>query len=1138
MNINYSFLLPKHALDQIQHDRVVHTGVSTSHCWIFDGRSVLVWKIEDGKDARLFFVPVLSAFAKTESLNTDADDIFISVLARNSALTLVVCLASGCLATWLDINYQTDPFICQLSASTHSRINSFSAVSPTASGNSGIVFVGAAGFSDGSWALVQGSPQGLVSRLLNTHLDSRTECKPSMLGKLGSALSWTYTEVFDPSAKFIKRSPTTGQSVIDVHVHPLDSNRYRVLLLTETAVDLWQVTLGARASEQLLWSFQNQTALQHNSSLSSRSFMRVNKAMAFAASYIYIWTQSEGPVSSDSDHSVQRLLLDDAGIPVHDWSVSIAAFCQAHPPAAASQRNHRMQISADLSGSSCVLLGPGNTIVQCITSQPEAGTGAPGAMTLCHGEAHVLSTELDALAVEASVHSGYGNQACCIVLSATYGVVVLSHRIDEGMAATTTGPMSTELAQQVFQLLDSTISQALTAQQQQSNRPLLALVSGLGRRLESLGALSLVSNMEVLAVYSTKIVDMLPKQWGDGSRGNAGHPGASFAEQLSEKGSRHSMLLACLSESGVLHRLVPQVQRVLLDNAEKLEVVTSLLRLLQAYQQQSSSYQGPEVVLLMKVLQHAGQLSSNAAASASSTGEALMEPFELFCARPTLSASAVLHSVSEAAMEVAMQTGGGLTRPNDQSAGPLRSQMVLLAEVLGTAVAASQARRQQVQQSHRLSSAQVASMLSRPGWLECQEAQGSVEVLLQACEKTRQDLAQGQSGQEQLSRSMFGITEVLLSAHAASVAAAGGTSLGDAAAGAAVQRQALGLYRQARAKHVPVLLADALLEEGDAGLGDRLLVQVEELCRQHHCYPQLLTLCRTLCPRDHPGAPLSSSLRLHHYMGVMGPEEGADEKDTFAAYVYQELYNSGQHAELLMLPSQFWPGLQEFLLQYPHLLWMLLLKSGDATGGAPGALMQTAGSCKADFNQHKRLVCLAKLAAHASGATEASLAASRRLQLLDMQQRIGLTSSSQPAMDLPELVDAALDLSRSSNQAAAEAGPLSGGEAALIALEAMSTCSLAERDANRSRWELTWRQLLEATKWSSADNALGDVGELLQSTHLYRGVLISAGCGALGTRMDSEPAKALTEMLRSWSSGRMQVLVVQTLDRALAAAGL
>lgn len=63
------------------------------------------------------------------------------------------------------------------------------------------------------------------------------------------------------------------------------------------------------------------------------------------------------------------------------------------------------------------------------------------------------------------------------------------------------------------------------------------------------------------------------------SAGSMGEPGASFSEQLGEKGSRHTMLLACLAESGVYHRLIPEVQRVLFDNAEKLDVATALLAL-------------------------------------------------------------------------------------------------------------------------------------------------------------------------------------------------------------------------------------------------------------------------------------------------------------------------------------------------------------------------------------------------------------------------------------------------------------------------------------------------------------------------------------------------------------------------------
>ncbi len=59
----------------------------------------------------------------------------------------------------------------------------------------------------------------------------------------------------------------------------------------------------------------------------------------------------------------------------------------------------------------------------------------------------------------------------------------------------------------------------------------------------------------------------------------------------------------------------------------------------------------------------------------------------------------------------------------------------------------------------------------------------------------------------------------------------------------------------------------------------------------------------------------------------------------------QKLYDDGMHAELLMLPERFWPGLRDFLAQHPQLLWLLQLKSGDMAGAA-GALVQTAGACK------------------------------------------------------------------------------------------------------------------------------------------------------------------------------------------------
>ena len=61
-----------------------------------------------------------------------------------------------------------------------------------------------------------------------------------MLNALGSALSWGYTEVFDPSAKLIRRTPS-GLPVSDIVVTATVDGRLRVLVLTTGSVECWMV---------------------------------------------------------------------------------------------------------------------------------------------------------------------------------------------------------------------------------------------------------------------------------------------------------------------------------------------------------------------------------------------------------------------------------------------------------------------------------------------------------------------------------------------------------------------------------------------------------------------------------------------------------------------------------------------------------------------------------------------------------------------------------------------------------------------------------------------------------------------------------------------------------------------------------
>lgn len=90
----------------------------------------------------------------------------------------------------------------------------------------------------------------------------------------------------------------------------------------------------------------------------------------------------------------------------------------------------------------------------------------------------------------------------------------------------------------------------------------------------------------------------------------------------------------------------------------------------------------------------------------------------------------------------------------------------------------------------------------------------------QACQALHSQLGQG-PGSASTVRSLFGITEVLLTGWAAAVAAApAGNSKSTALSG----------YRAARGRHVPVLLKEALqeLQQGQQGQQQQQLVVVQQ----------------------------------------------------------------------------------------------------------------------------------------------------------------------------------------------------------------------------------------------------------------------------------------------------------------------
>lgn len=235
MDVLASYLVPKQALGPLYEARQRGSaGCSGGFCWVQVDGQLHLWRFRDGSDARMRSLRLPRAVV--DPLNPAP--LFIAILQhpRSNAITVVACSSRGAIAAWMDANHLAEPITAQLVDGT-AAISSFAASVPEDSA-SGPVFVGAAGMPDGSWLALQGSAQGIITRHVKARI-TQQEAK-GMLGKIGSVISWGYSEAFDPSAKLIKKTPS-GRPVVDVHVVALDASRLRITVLTDACVESWLV---------------------------------------------------------------------------------------------------------------------------------------------------------------------------------------------------------------------------------------------------------------------------------------------------------------------------------------------------------------------------------------------------------------------------------------------------------------------------------------------------------------------------------------------------------------------------------------------------------------------------------------------------------------------------------------------------------------------------------------------------------------------------------------------------------------------------------------------------------------------------------------------------------------------------------
>ena len=253
-----SHLLPRSVLEVVQQTHTPYQSGLTAegYCWVLCAATLYIWKYKEGMDARTktLTLPLQPGGLSSglSSANTSGTTFFVSILPqrRTGTMTVLVCSDQGCLSVWLDVNYLAEPVTQQVvtaastagSATLASRspppaVAYFSAIEHEQ--GSGPSFIAALAGVDGSWYLIRGGSNGIITKQLATPA-AKVESR-GVFNTLGSVISYAYTEAFDPVAKYIKKQPS-GRQAIAIHLAAAGSTSHmRVLLLTELTLDCWSV---------------------------------------------------------------------------------------------------------------------------------------------------------------------------------------------------------------------------------------------------------------------------------------------------------------------------------------------------------------------------------------------------------------------------------------------------------------------------------------------------------------------------------------------------------------------------------------------------------------------------------------------------------------------------------------------------------------------------------------------------------------------------------------------------------------------------------------------------------------------------------------------------------------------------------
>lgn len=386
---------PKTVQDVLGDDSAsgLSSGYSVTYGWTLQRQTLLLWKVEDS----------LTAAARRLHLSDPpCGRLFVEVIphSHSTAVTVVLCTGGGQLHVWLDANYPVETYKQTLAVSANSSTSPDTIIcglsATPADVGSSLGFMAVVATADAALHLYHGSQHGIFPRQFYSAA-AATVPRSGMLGAFGSVVKALYSEAFDPLHN-VQRSSASAMAALQLQLLQLDSNRWKLIVLTPDALDCWLLgtVSGQNSTEQLLWSFNLHGVLTGNlqarelsllacavTTSSNSQYMQKLTPMqqltaggqqqkAHSGPLLYVWSAFLSATSLVHTHVLSCFAVEEGdAVPSHLLSTHIAQTEPLPDPEVGARQLKQWQMVPHTVYSSILLLSPNGTVVEWL-----AGSGA------------------------------------------------------------------------------------------------------------------------------------------------------------------------------------------------------------------------------------------------------------------------------------------------------------------------------------------------------------------------------------------------------------------------------------------------------------------------------------------------------------------------------------------------------------------------------------------------------------------------------------------------------------------------------------------------------------------------------------------------------------------------------------------